>query len=232
MADEPKKSGGGCMKLGVGAVVAFLIAAVFGGIVVILAVGGTTVLAFLGGIAAFVMVSRDAGPPPAPIAITAPVVEPIPEPPLVDPVPVPEPVVEAPRDDQPSTTSASSDGTADKVAAKVDPKPDPKPDTKVATTGAATTSDDDFAFDADPAPAAKVAPAADPGVRVSVSGKAKVVLIGADKRYALPTNVPPGKYDIEATFAGEPPVVTGKATISDSTATIMCNEAMGICRKL
>ena len=81
-------------------------------------------------------------------------------------------------------------------------------------------------------PVVKVEPVkAAAGGKVTVEGEGSVVLIGADgKRVKVPGNVPAGKYEIEATFEGEPAVVVGKITVGESGATVACNANMGICR--
>jgi hypothetical protein len=58
-----------------------------------------------------------------------------------------------------------------------------------------------------------------------------VVLVGSGARYPLPGSAPPGRYDIEATFPGEPPLVAGKITVGlGGNAVVVCNTNMGICR--
>lgn len=67
---------------------------------------------------------------------------------------------------------------------------------------------------------------------VEVEGEAGVVLVSGSTRYGVPgATVPPGRYDIEATFPGEDPVVVGKITVREGEShTISCNQRMGICR--
>ena len=70
------------------------------------------------------------------------------------------------------------------------------------------------------------------GSDVTVDGDARVVLISSKgERLQLPAKVPPGKYDIEATFSGRAPVVVGNTSVKvGSNTVISCNPRMFICR--
>jgi hypothetical protein len=87
-----------------------------------------------------------------------------------------------------------------------------------------------------PAPTPPPEPVAPPppttsGTQVDVEGNAKVVLISGDRRYPVPGQVPPGSYDIEATFSDGIPVNVGRMTVGESGSHVVrCNENMGICR--
>jgi hypothetical protein len=67
-------------------------------------------------------------------------------------------------------------------------------------------------------------------VAVSVEGGGAVVLVGSGGRYPVPGSVPPGRYEIEVTFTGQPAVNAGRITVREgSPAAVRCNERMGIC---
>lgn len=70
------------------------------------------------------------------------------------------------------------------------------------------------------------------GSEVTVEGDARVVLVSSKgERVQLPAKVPPGKYDIEATFSGRAPVIVGNTAVKvGSNTVISCNPRMFICR--
>lgn len=140
--------------------------------------------------------------------------------------------------DKPSVTSSKPDaGTAQTTEAKraaATPSPPAEPARK--TPKASTTK---LPPEDKPPPAPPPAPPEDPDppeatttntVRVSRTGDAQwVELVGANGRFKLPTQVPPGKYQIQVTFPGEASEPAGPLTVGKDPITVECESFFRQC---
>lgn len=139
-----------------------------------------------------------------------------------------EPAVEAASAAQPEAGEADEEVAAPAPAPVAAPAPRPAPrPAPAAGSGDDFLEDDPFAAPEDvPEPAAATG-----GGQVAVEGSADVVLIQGGSRHPVPGTVPPGRYEIEATFSDGSPVNVGKITVDEGgDHVVRCNENMGICR--
>lgn len=124
-------------------------------------------------------------------------------------------------------------------------RPRPRPDTnRAAGTGSSPSpSGADAVVDPSPSRPEAAAPApqrrpieildAPPSShgRVGVRGSGEVVLVKGGRRFALPADVPSGKYTIRVTFDGEPEIEVGNLRVkAGDQVVVACNAGMGICR--
>lgn len=188
-----------------------------GGLSVVGAAGLVGVIALSAvGVAAGVVYVWPAGPPvPVSAPVPAPSPVPSPEPPAAPPpapAPAPAPPPVAPSAPEPSP--APPKPTAQPAPAPPRPVPQPVPEAPRPT----------------PAPPTVAAPAAPPTSSVTFEGAEAVRLQGGAGSFALPSRVPPGDYQIVATFPGRTPAPQGSVVVAaGSSVHIVCNGRMFTC---
>ena len=67
---------------------------------------------------------------------------------------------------------------------------------------------------------------------MTVTGEGEVFLLAGGARHRVPGSVPPGRYQVEATFPGQAPVEVGSVTVGDTPVVLRCNANMGLCRPM
>ncbi len=145
----------------------------------------------------------------------------------------------------PDAPSAAPEQADPPEAATAIPEPVPSAPPKAASSPAqppvvATSSAPAPAPAADPPePTAKPeppppAPPTPTGVAVGLAGDAQwVLLVGAEGRFRLPTQVPPGRYEIEVTYPGEAAEEAGSIQIvADKPVTVSCDNFFRQCNVL
>jgi hypothetical protein len=115
------------------------------------------------------------------------------------------------------------------------PTPAPAPVAVAKTRPPILTPATAIASPTPPAPVPVVAPAPPPATpaagTVVISGDAlEVSLVGSAERHAVPGQVPPGQYAIQATFRDHPPMGAGTVTVAEGgTVTVTCNSLFNRC---
>jgi len=182
------------------------------------------------------VVQPEPAPAPEPVVSTEPLSPPAPAPvepssePSAEPAPEPsgEPLSEPAIEPTPETPSAAAPAPEPPTAPAPTPEPEavatplPKPRTGPPPVPPAVVPEPE------PAPAPPRARTAE----VAVDGPVeRVVLVAGETRHPVPGDVPPGTYNIEATFPGRPPAPAGQVTVHEGEAvTLECKAGFFLCQ--